>query len=185
MTTADHSVEPILVNTYTTSDAYKRLLVLEDILQHALFKRDADAAGIPALLKDRQERGNDGGACEKIAAWDPSFFARFSGESLNRDIETLKSAVEGLPKLVLYAPVFFDAKEIEMIGVWCRKNIDQRLLLDVRIDPQAGGGCMFVWHDTLHDFSLRYFLKKRSGEFAKIMADHAARAKNDALAPAH
>ena len=172
MPTTDLSLEHILANTYTTSDAYKRLLVLEDVLQHSLFEKGAGTAGVQELLKERSAMSGDHGATKAVAAWNADFLSRFKKESLNADMQTLKNAVEQLPKLIVYAPVVFDAAQIQMIGTWCRKNIDPKLLLDMRIDPEAGGGCMFVWRDTLHDFSLRYFLKKRRAEFAKIMSAH-------------
>ena len=166
----DALLEKILTNTYTTSDAYKRLLVLEDVLQHTLFEKGYDTMAREKHLYSQYQTPAERATAEAVAAWGTQLFDVFNKDNLNADIQALKNSIEETPRLVLYAPVMFEAKHIKEISSWCRKNIDGHLLLDLRIAPQAAGGCILVWHDTLYDFSLRYFLKKRSGEFAKIIA---------------
>jgi len=177
-------LEQILANTYTTSDAYKRLLVLEDVLQHTLFEKGGGTTTREQHLYSQYQSPAERAAAEAVAAWGTQLFDAFNKENLNADIQALKNSIEELPRMVVYAPVIFEAKHIEEIGSWCRKNIDSRILLDLRIDPQATGGCMFVWHDTLHDFSLRYFLKKRDSEFRKIIADHSVASSTSAAGAA-
>ena len=165
-------LERMLANTYTTSEIYKRLLVLEDMLQHSLFEKKADSADREKHLYSQYQTPSERSSAEGVAAWGKEVFDAFNKENLNAQMQSLKNSIEELPRLVVYAPVTFEAKHTEEIGSWCRKNIEGRLLLDLRIDPQSAGGCMFVWHDTLHDFSLRYFLKKREPEFKKLIAEH-------------
>ena len=164
-------LERILANTYTTSEVYKRLLVLEDMLQHSLFEKEGGGIDREQRLYNKYQTASERASAEAVAAWGKEFFDAFNKENLHVEMQALKSSIEEVPRLVLYAPVSFETKHIEEIGSWCRKNIDGRLLLDLRIDPQSAGGCMFVWHDTLHDFSLHYFLKKREFEFKKLIAE--------------
>lgn len=165
-------LERVLSNTYSMSDAYRRLLVLEDMLQRLLFKEDQSPSSVDEILHNQYETQSERASGEAVAAWGTPLFDRFSKENLHLEMQTLKSTIEALPRLVLYVPILFDAKHIEEIGKWCRTHIDQRLLLDLRVDPQAAGGCIIVWHDTLHDFSLRYFMQKRKAEFEKILEEH-------------
>lgn len=166
MRNTDLPLERILANSFTTTDVYKRLLILEDVLKHAIFEDGGKKVNVIELLKKR------GDASEAVAAWGEPFLSLFTKESIQDDIQNFKDAIATLPTLVLYTPVVFERKQIEEIGMWCRTNIDARILLDVRIDPQSLGGCMFVWHDILHDFSLRYFLKRHATEFQNALSAH-------------
>ena len=167
----------ILSNTFTTADAYKRLLVLEDVLQHALYGGDHHS-DILELLRARAD-------AKAIAEWGTQVFDSFTKETLAEDMQELKDAIGRLPTLTVYTPVVFEQKHLETIGSWCREHIDTQILLDVRVDPQASGGCMFVWRDTLYDFSLQYFMKQRASEFRAYIASLSAERSAPAAASSH
>ena len=164
------AIQAMLSNTYTIADAYKRLLLLEDFLQHSLFGNAAESGkSATQLLKARYLGGKEHEIAEAVALWGDSTVAYFTADNVHTEMEALKAAFGSLPALTLYAPVYFDQPQIREIGEWCRANIDKRLMIDLRVDPKAAGGCVFVWKNKLHDFSLGYFMRKHSNEFDGIV----------------
>jgi hypothetical protein len=73
------------------------------------------------------------------------------------------------PKIVLYIPVILPYVEIKTVGLWFRRNVGKNILMEVRHDPQTIGGCAVVVNGVLHDFSIRYFIKKRKHDITSMI----------------
>lgn len=170
MESPDIFLERVLSNTYSTADAYKRLLLLEDFLQHTLYENREEGVDFKSALLATYQGRSEHSIAEAVAAWGAPVIESFSKENVQAGMQTMKRCIEELPKLILYTSVILEQKHVEAICVWCRKNIDPHVLLDMRLDTEAAGGCVLVWRNKLHDFSLRYFIKKHEDELSKLLA---------------
>jgi peptidoglycan/LPS O-acetylase OafA/YrhL len=75
-----------------------------------------------------------------------------------------------MPKVTLYIPVHFSIAQIERIGTWFRTQVQADILLDLKIDPDAVGGCAFVYKNTFHDVSFSYFVNQHVHEIGVRLA---------------
>ena len=62
-------------------------------------------------------------------------------------------------KAVITLAVTLPKKEIQRLGRWFRENVNPRVVLEVRLDPNLVGGCQIIWQGFEGDFSLRKKLK--------------------------
>lgn len=164
----DTRIDRILSNTFTKSDCYKRLLILQDFLSFALYRDTARARPLTALLRERYSGHTESPHAEAIAAWGEDFLKSFEAQS-DDSVESLKVRIAAMPDLLLYVPVVLDPVQVEMIAAWCRTNVDPRVFLDLHVDASAAGGCMIVWKSVLYDFSLRYFVRKHASEISQMV----------------
>jgi hypothetical protein len=159
----DEIAERILQNTYTKVDCYRRLALLEDYLDRTLFA--AGTAPKPDFLS-MYAQTEDGSHANAVAQW--NILNAFSSQHFAEEILNLKKKMESLPGIILYVPVVLETAGIEMIGQWCRKEIQPNLLLEIQIDPAVAGGCAFVWKNVFYNFSLEYFMNKHRNEILKV-----------------
>jgi len=160
--------ERILSNSYSKNDCYKRLLVLQEFLEYALYSTGNAAVDYLTALRERFKTSPLQADAEAVAAWGEDFLRSFTAETLREDIDALKRALAHMPSLILYVPVALETPQISAIGSWCRSNIAEKPLLDLRVDPDAAGGCIEVWKSVLYDFSLRYRLRRHAGEIQAL-----------------
>jgi len=63
-------------------------------------------------------------------------------------------------KAVITLAVTLPKEEIQRLGRWFRQNVDPRIVLEVRLDPNIVGGCQIIWQGFEGDFSLRKRLRE-------------------------
>jgi hypothetical protein len=164
-------LQKILSNTYTKSDFYRSISLVQEFLEHAFYNTDdSDDVGHTERIVNHARLSGDVTVAERIEEWGEPVLSVFTRENLYQKLKALKEGIEILPELVLYVPVTFGPREIEQIGRWCRQHIDQTIILNISVEPEVVGGCAFVWKGTYHDFSLRYFLQKKEEEIVRLMS---------------
>ena len=168
MDETDSRIQRILSNTFTKSDCYTRLLLLQDFLSHALYRDAAHARPYAELLKERYVDSAESAQAEAVAEWGEDFLRSFKVQD-DDSVEALKRRIAEMPDLLLYVPVVLGPTELRPIAAWCRTNVDQRVFLELIVDTSAAGGCMIVWKSVLYDFSLRYFMRKHETELAQMV----------------
>lgn len=169
-------LQRILSHTYTKSDFYRTLDVVQEYLEHAFYNTDDtdDTNHTERLVRYAESQG-DVLVAEHLKEWGEPVLSVFTRENLYEKLKELKSAFEGLPEIVLYAPVLFGKEEVLTIGGWCRENLDRNIVLSMHVEPGVVGGCAFVWNGTYYDFSLDYFLEKKKEEITHLIRSYDAR----------
>jgi len=164
----------ILSNTFSMTDLYRRADLLQRFLENAFFEVKAlGAKRVPELRAYYRDSDPETAAhAAAIATWGEEKLAEYSAENLYDRIRALKQAVRTLPKLTLYVPVHFAPAQTERIGAWCRSTIAPDIILDLRIDPAAVGGCAFVYNSSFHDVSFTYFSRKSRAALVDMIRRH-------------
>ena len=91
------------------------------------------------------------------------------GHTRAEDLHAARRALEGVPTLTLYVPAPLAPGSVASVARWCRREIDPTLLLDIKIDRAAAGGCLFAWQGVLHDFSFTYFLRQHTRDYEALL----------------
>ena len=168
---------PILNNTFTLTEFYRRAEILERFLEHLFFDKAAEpsrdrAREMRAFYKDAN--GEDRAHAEAVIAWGDDVLAPFNANNVYDGVRALKRAAESLPRLTLYVPVRFSAEQTAPIGAWCRAHIEQNIMLDIKVDPATVGGCAYAYRDMYRDFSLQYFVAKERDAFLTLTRTYGA-----------
>jgi len=146
----------MLQNTYTTDDLIERLGLMRKYYDVRLFK-----GGDTAVLGDVLQTDCDENTLHALETWVNAFDNQdIQPLVVYEALDTVQEDLGGIPALTLYVPVRFTPVQIEGLGKWFRENVQPNILLSIHIDPRATGGCGFIWKDTYHDFSLRYYINK-------------------------
>jgi|AntRauTorckE6833_2_1112554.scaffolds.fasta_scaffold22747_3 hypothetical protein len=169
-------LQRILLHTYRKSDFYRALDAVQEYLEHAFYNTDDtdDTHHTERLVRHAESQG-DVLVAERLKEWGEPVLSVFTRENLYKKLKDLKEEFEGLPEIVLYAPVLFGKEETETIGAWCRENLDRNIVLSMHVEPSVVGGCAFVWNGTYYDFSLDYFWEKKKGEIAHVIRSYDVR----------
>lgn len=146
------------VNTFTVADLYRRVGLLRECLDEALF-HESKTPFAQVLITCLEEKGTKADAVA-VAQWGQEVLSAFSRINISKSMQAVHTVIENLPVLTLYIPVLFPEEEIMMLGKWCRETCGATVMMDIHIDPNTAGGCSFVWNDTFHDFSFRSRLKE-------------------------
>ena len=154
-------IDTLCVNTFTVGDMRRRLGLLQESVELALFTNETGdtTAAIKAAVEERGKEDD----VTAIIAWGDEVFSHFGASNMREQISALQKSIDALPVMTLYIPITFPESELATMAVWCREQFAPQLLFDVQIDPQVVGGCAFVWNDTYHDFSFRAQSKKIPG----------------------
>jgi len=164
-------LETLCATTYTVADMRRRLGLLQEGAEVALFNNQTTDT-VAAIKAAVSERGKEGDVAAMVE-WTDDVFAQFTASNIRERITALQQAVAALPIMTLYIPVAFPAKDLAAMATWCREACAPQLLFDVRINPRMAGGCAFVWNDTYHDFSFVAQSKKHPGVITKQLQTYA------------
>lgn len=167
--------QSILSNTYSVNDAYHRIDMLQRALEHAFFEGGEQRQDRAAMVRAHYE-GSDPESrmhAAAIAAWGEGVLDTVASDTLYARIQSLKEAVKASSKLTLYAPVHLTSEHIKWIGEWCRAELQRDMLLDLKVDPSAVGGCTLVYQNTFHDLSFTYFARKQREKLVQLVASYA------------
>ena len=88
--TSSDIVEHTISNTYTTSEMYRRLLVLEDALQRTLFKKGKQTGGVQDVLFNQYQTAAEKNTAEAVFDWGSDVFEQFTKDNLAEKIAELK-----------------------------------------------------------------------------------------------
>jgi len=164
-------LETLCATTYTVADMRRRLGLLQEGVEVALFNNQTTDT-VAAIKAAVSERGKESDVAAMME-WTDDVFAQFTASNIRERITALQQAVDALPVMTLYIPVAFPVADLAAMATWCREECAPQLLFDVRIDPRMAGGCAFVWNDTYHDFSFRAQSKNHPGVITKQLQTYA------------
>lgn len=154
----------MLRNTYTTDDLVQRLEFMRVYYGKRLF-----AGGTELTLVDVLQDTVEPHTLGVLTAWLKAFDdAQISPIVVYEALDTVEEEIQGVPSVMVYTPIRFSHEHVERFGVWFRKNVQPNMLMTLRVDPRAGGGCGLIWKDTYYDFSLRYHIHTHREEVVKM-----------------
>lgn len=156
-----------LTETYTKKDISRRLRFLREYFETGFFT--ADQTEITKFLLSKHATTDD---IHAFMSWGEDFYKAFNKETMYRLLNALSERMKLLPHIVLYIPYEAVPAEVNRLGKWCRQNIGDRVVVDLRTDATLLGGCAFVWKGVYRDYSLRYYMRKKQAEITKIISDY-------------
>jgi len=155
--TTDLLLQKMLTNTYTKSDCYRRLTLVQDFLESALYGGGSLKTDWGMALEARYSISDDADHATAIAAWGSDWIGSLAGPNLSSGLEALRAALAHVPELILYVPTKLGSSQTVTIGQWCRSAFAKQVLRDLHIHTNAAGVCAFARKGVLYDFSLSYF----------------------------
>jgi len=172
---ASETLSPAIVkNTYSLTDFYRRVELLQRFFEHFFFEGAAHEDNrVQAFRSYYREADSDmQHDVQATAAWDGSIFDSFTAQNLYERIQQLKQSAKEVPQLTIYVPVRFTSSQVEPIGIWCRAYVQTDVMLNLHVDPATVGGCAVVYKDVFHNFSLPYFVEKQRPALMKLIHDY-------------
>ncbi len=157
-------------NTFTVADMERRVALVRECIETVVYS-DQSPFSTAALMTCLTKQGTMSDVVA-ITAWGDAL-SPFYVPGAAAQFAELQSVIATLPVLTLYVPVLLPESEQALLGEHCRTMCDPTILLDIQIDPQAVGGCSFVWKDTLYDFSFRAQLAKQPGVITALLSAYA------------
>ena len=166
----DQALQKILSNTFTRTDAGKRLLLLQDFLEAVMYENVPKSGSLSDALRTRfASDPKQAEEASAVAVWGEETLRFLADTDIHSLLNKLKEQLAGLPELVLYVPVVLPSAHVSVLGEWCRSNIDPNLFISLQVDPSAIGGCFFVWKNQYYDYSLSHFLDKNREKIVKVL----------------
>jgi F0F1-type ATP synthase delta subunit len=176
MTAQEIVLPPVLKNTYSTTELHRRADLLQRFFEHLFFESKTGEGDRVALLKQYYHDADENMKrhVEAVAAWGAPLLGSFTAGNLYERVLELKQAAKALPTLTLYVPTHLTSDQIQPIGIWCRAYVRSDIMLEIKTDPEAIGGCEFAYNDRFHDFSFSYFAKAKRSELVKLVHEYDA-----------
>ncbi len=158
-------------NIYTKSDFHRQIALLQEFFEFLFFSDSEKKPEKKILRKFLKEKESDEfkNHSYAILELEDEFFKQFNKDNFYKLFLESKNEMEALPSLVLYLPVSFSQKEINLFGLWFRENLDKNIFLDIKIDSSIIAGCTFVWKNSNYDLSFKKLLNEKRAELVKII----------------
>lgn len=169
--TAEDLLSLITQVTFTVADAHRRLRLMREYFEKKFYAGAGDLA-MEEFLSTREVLQTDKDALFGLG---DEFYATFTKDSCYKLLDSLNEEVKKMPTVRLNVSFDLPSPEVAKLGLWFRQNLPVTVLLDIKIDADAFGGCTFAWNGYLKDFSLRYFLKKQKSDIVKIIQSYASK----------
>ena len=167
------SPEELLLNVaYTTEDAHSVLELLKEFFESFFFSEHTITSRDKMLKEFIKEKKVPEGGEAMLNSLPAAFWETVTRENMYEKIDSFAKTFNSLPRIVLYVPKKLPYGEVKKVGEWMHSNVAKNLLMDIRVDLSAIGGCKLAWKGIYHDFSLRYFIKKHKRELVSMMREH-------------
>lgn len=160
----------IIKTAYTKADIQRRMRLLREYLEQIHFT--GERIDLTKFLLSRRAQTDD---IDAFLSWGNEFFDTFTKEKAYPILNAISEHMKTLPVISMYIPYEPVPAEINKLGIWVRRNVDEQVLIDLHTDPTLLGGCAFAWQGTYRDYSLRYYMQKKREEIAKVIQEYVAR----------
>ena len=87
------------------------------------------------------------------------FLSDFQKETFYQSIGKIEQLVSQIKPLTIYISFPADEESIKNIGIKVRETYSQKVVIDLKYDPDLIGGCAFIWNGVYRDYSIRNTLK--------------------------
>jgi F0F1-type ATP synthase delta subunit len=139
-------LDKILINTYTMASLKRRLKALKSRLSEQFFGGDTNKE----MVIEETNWLNTYGV---------QFLSDFQKETFYQSIGKIEQLVNQIKPLTVYISFPADEESIKNIGIKVRETYSQKVVIDLKYDPDLIGGCAFIWNGVYRDYSIRNTLK--------------------------
>jgi len=167
MDSYDEIISKILTTSFTKTDINRRMRLLREYLEQVYFK--SEKMDTTKFLISRQATTDD---IDVFLNWGDNFFKNFNQENIYKIITRISDVVKKMPVITIYIPYEPVPAEIIKLGRWCRKNITEGVIVDLKTEPTLLRGCALVWKGMYRDYSLRYYMMKKRGEIERVLEEY-------------
>lgn len=168
---AEELFRSIASSTYTTADVHRRVRLIREYFEKKIFASQPELT-LEAYLATGDVSGADRDALTSLG---DEFYASFTKDSCYKLLDGIGVEAKKTPTVRLNVAFDIPPGEVTKIGLWFRENLPVNVLLDVKIDADAFGGCTFAWDGVFHDYSLRYLLARQKNEIVKILDSYGSK----------
>jgi len=158
----------IFASTYTTADFHRRVGLLRSFFEKKFFASGGGLT-IQEFLIGADVSQTEVNFYLKLG---DDFYNSFTKDTVYSLLDGIEAELKNNAVVLFYVPFRMPADEVAKLGLWMRENLPVNVILDLKIDPSAFGGCFFVWNGTHHDYSLRYYLAKQKDEIARLVGSY-------------
>jgi hypothetical protein len=166
----EKELQIVLSNTYTADDAYRRISLAKQFIEQTFFSATPSTEDWRlSLEKFLVAYGGQPALRAALAAWGEQWFKSFERENINEKFAALERAIDELSDLTIIVPTALPPAEVSRLGQWARENVDPEVLVALRTDPEAVGGCIIIWQGLYIDMSMRYFFTKHRDALIELV----------------
>lgn len=159
-------LDKLLTNTYTKTDALKRLRLLKEFVILKLFGGGEqkftleDLAWLESFLgKNPQEATKD------------ELFKNFQPNSVYHDFEDLENSIKNIQTLTIYLPISLPLENIVEIGKYLKESYGPNFLIDLKYDPTLVAGAALAWKGIYKDYSIKQKLQGNHEQILNLIKD--------------
>jgi len=168
----ENILQTLTKNFYTIQDVNLAASLLKEFFDSYLFKSERKEDYRTALKKFLKDKTESEHIVRVLLSFKDDFYEAFNAETVAKIFHELENELEEHKSIILYVPTLLPGEETKKIGEWMRSNVASNILIDIKVDRFATGGCAFVWNGIYYDFSLRYFMKKKEKEVAAAIRSY-------------
>ena len=163
---AEDIATAIISTTYTTADLHRRLRLLRQYFEKKFFTSGPKLA-IADFINTQEEVGE--GEADIFVSFGDEFYSSFTKETCYKLLDNVAGTAKKMPTVRLNLSFDPPSGEVAKLGTWFRQNLPVSVLIDLKIDADAFGGCTFAWDGKFQDYSLRYYLARSSAEIVSFI----------------
>lgn len=166
------ALKTILSNTYTKSSLLSRISLLRNFLEFQYFLPHEKQNLFFLLNEYITDENISRDELNALTAWDYPFYDQFTPNNLYLTLKNLGTEALRLDLVTVFLPFYASIYEVPKLGTWFRKEINEEIILDIKVDVSLIGGCALSWKGVYHDFSLRYYLEKNKNKINSMLNDY-------------
>jgi hypothetical protein len=151
--------------TYTQADARRRIGVLENAIEQAVYTQGAGKT-IEGAVKELSKNEEDKDA---LLAFLAAVKLPQDSTLLKKFLASLRDAVIARPVAILAIPFEPTPKQIVEYGTWFRENVSPDVLLSIAFDASVVGGCSITWGGKQVIYDLEYIIKQKRTEIVAVV----------------
>lgn len=151
----------ILSDTYTQTDALRRLRLIKYLALQKLF----------GSSKEKEEE-----ISPEDSAWlstQDKTLALLTRENVYEETEAVTDKILSINPLVVYLPFELLYQEVQKLGRRLRTTYGKNFLVEVKIDPNLIAGCALVWNGIYKDYSLRQKIQEQKEKILQVFRGYA------------
>lgn len=135
-------LDKLLITTYTMASLKRRLKALKSRLSENFFGGDTNKD----MVKEELEWLNTYGV---------QFLSDFQKESFYQTMGKIEQIVSTIKPLTIYLAFDPSPEQVTQIGSKVRELYAEKLVIDLKYNPELIGGSAFIWNGVYKDYSIR------------------------------
>lgn len=157
-------VDLVLKDSFTHSQALKRLGLLKDFLNGKVFgKEESDLSAYSP--SDRRW----------LDTLDKNNLAQFNQENIHTLFEQAEKVIKEITPLSVILPFELPERETIELGARLRRDYGPHFLFEVKLDPKLIAGPAFIWKGVYKDHSVKTKIEAQKQQILQIFKQMTAR----------